>query len=143
MGLDQALDISVTGINANRIHMEIIASNLANMNTTRTEQGGPYRRKIPVFGEKLLDFSEALTTAQKNLSGGIEVKEIVEDPAPFQKVFNPGHPDADSDGFVALPNVDVPEQMVDMMSASRAYQANLTAIGLIRDMISHALELGK
>lgn len=87
MGLDQAMEISISGINANRIHMEIISSNLANINTTRTLQGGPYRRKVPVFHEKAIEFTQALSTAEKKLSGGIEVSDISEDQSPFQKVF--------------------------------------------------------
>jgi flagellar basal-body rod protein FlgC len=87
MGLDQALDISVSAIHANRTHMEVISSNLANINTTRTVQGGPYKRKIPVFSEKPLEFAEALNAAESKLSGGIEVSEIVDDPTPFQKVL--------------------------------------------------------
>lgn len=141
MGLDQAMDISVSAINANRIHMEIISSNLANINTTRTEQGGAYRRKIPVFGEKPLGFSEALTAAERNLSGGIEVKEIVEDPTPFQKVYNPGHPDADSQGFVALPNVSMAQEMVDMVYVSKVYEANITAYNATKKMAQDTLQI--
>lgn len=141
MGLDQALDISVSAINANRIHMEIISSNLANINTTRTEQGGPYRRKVPVFGEKPLAFSQALTKAEKNLSGGIEVREIVDDPTPFQKVFNPGHPDADSQGFVALPNVSMAKEMVDMVYVSKVYEANITAYNATKKMEQDTLQI--
>jgi len=141
MGIDQALEISVSGINANRIHMEIISSNLANINTTRTLQGGPYRRKEPVFSEKPLEFSEALGAAQKKLSGGIEVSEIAEDPTPFQKVFNPGHPDADSEGFVSLPNVSMSKEMVDMIYVSKLYEANITAYNATKTMAQQALQI--
>lgn len=141
MGLDQAMDISVSAINANRIHMEIISSNLANINTTRTEQGGPYRRKIPIFGEKPLEFSETLSKAEKNLSGGIEIKEIVEDQTPFQKVFNPGHPDADSQGFVALPNVSMAKEMVDMVYVEKVYEANITAYNATKKMETDTLSI--
>jgi len=141
MGLDQAMDISVSAINANRIHMEIISSNLANINTTRTVQGGPYRRKMPVFGEKPLEFSQALTAAQKSLGGGIEVKEIADDPTPFQKVFNPGHPDADSDGFVSLPNVSMAKEMVDMVYVSKLYEANIVAYNATKKMAQETLQV--
>ncbi|MFH1710064.1 MAG: flagellar basal body rod protein FlgC [bacterium] len=141
MGLDQALDISVSAITANRTHMEIISSNLANINTTRTLQGGPYRRKIPVFHEKPLEFSEALNAAERNMSGGIEVGEIVEDPAPFQKVFNPGHPDADSEGFVSLPNVSMAKEMVDMVYVSKVYEANITAYNATKKMEQEILQI--
>jgi flagellar basal-body rod protein FlgC len=141
MGLDQALDISVSAINANRIHMEVISSNLANINTTRTEQGGAYRRKVPIFSEKQLDFSEALNAAERNLSGGIEVSEIVEDPTPFQKVFNPGHPDADSEGFVSMPNVSMAKEMVDMVYVQKVYEANITAYNATKKMEQEILQL--
>jgi flagellar basal-body rod protein FlgC len=141
VGLDQAMDISVSAINANRVHMEIISSNLANINTTRTEQGGPYRRKIPVFAEKPLDFPEALTKAEQKLAGGIEVAEIAEDPTPFQKVFNPGHPDADSQGFVALPNVSMAKEMVDMVYVSKVYEANVTAYNATKKMATDTLTI--
>ena len=141
MGLDQAMDISVSGIEANRINMEIISSNLANINTTRTLQGGPYRRKIPVFSEKPLEFSEALSTAEKKLSGGIEVSEIVEDTTPFQKVFNPGHPDADSQGFVSLPNVSMSKEMVDMVLVTKVYEANITAYNASKKMAQETMQI--
>ena len=141
MGLDQALDISVSAINANRTHMEIISSNLANINTTRTVQGGPYKRKIPVFSEKPLEFAEALNAAESKLSGGIEVSEIVDDPTPFQKVFNPGHPDADSQGFVSLPNVSMAKEMVDMVYVSKVYEANITAYNATKKMEQETLQI--
>jgi len=141
MGLDQALDISVSAINANRTHMEIISSNLANINTTRTVQGGPYKRKIPVFSEKPLEFVEALNAAESKLSGGIEVSEIVDDPTPFQKVFNPGHPDADSEGFVSLPNVSLAKEMVDMVYVTKVYEANITAYNATKKMEQETLQI--
>jgi len=141
MGLDQALDISVSAIYANRTHMEVISSNLANINTTRTVQGGPYRRKIPVFSEKPLEFAEALSSAESKLSGGIEVNEIVDDPTPFQKVFNPGHPDADSEGFVSLPNVSMAKEMVDMVYVSKVYEANITAYNATKKMEQETLQI--
>jgi len=141
MGLDQALDISVSAINANRTHMEVISSNLANINTTRTVQGGPYRRKIPVFSEKPLEFAETLNAAESKLSGGIEVSEIVDDPTPFQKVFNPGHPDADSQGFVSLPNVSMAKEMVDMVYVSKVYEANITAYNATKKMEQETLQI--
>jgi flagellar basal-body rod protein FlgC len=141
MGLDQALEISLSGINANRIHMEMISSNIANINTTRTEQGGPYRRKVPVFGEKPVEFSDALSAAEKKISGGIEVKEIVDDPTPCTKVFNPGHPDADSNGFVLMPNVSMAKEMVDMVYVQKLYEANITAYSATKKMAQDTLSI--
>ena len=141
MGLDQAMDISISGVNANRIQMEIVASNLANINTTRTEAGGAYRRKIPIFTEKPVEFSEALSAAQKKLSGGIEVTQIIEDPTPFPKVYNPGHPDADGQGFVSLPNVSMSKEMIDMVSATKMYEANITAYNASKKMMQDTLSI--
>lgn len=141
MGINQALEIALSGVNANRIHMEIISSNLANINTTRTEQGGPYRRKIPVFGEKPLEFGEALSAAENKLNGGIEVTGIADDKAPFTKVFNPGHPDADSDGFVTMPNVSLAKEMVDMVYVEKLYEANITAYTTSKTMAQQLLQI--
>jgi len=141
MGIDQALDISVSGITANRVHMEIISSNMANINTTRTLQGGPYARKVPVFGEKPVEFSEALSAAESKLSGGIEVSDIANDPTPFQKVYNPGHPDADSNGFVSLPNVSMSKEMVDMVYVSKLYEANITVYTATKRMAQETLSI--
>jgi len=141
MGLDQAMDISVSGINATKTHMEIISSNLANINTTRTAQGGPYRRKIPVYSEKPLEFSEALNNAEKKISGGVEIREIMEDQTPLQKVYNPGHPDADSDGFVSQPNISMSKEMVDMVYVSQLYGANITVYNATKRMQQETLSL--
>ena len=140
MGLNQAFDISVSGINAQRIRMEIIASNLANIDSTRTLEGGPYRRKIAVLGEKRLTFSDALTEAEKQ-AGGVDVMEIAEDGTPFQKVYNPGHPDADAQGFVMLPNVSLSKEMVDMTYVQKLYEANITVYNATKKMAQDTLQL--
>ncbi|MBN2058466.1 MAG: flagellar basal body rod protein FlgC [Candidatus Saganbacteria bacterium] len=141
MGLDRALDISVSGLQAQRITQELIASNLANIGTTRTVYGGPYRRRIAVLGEKPISFADELSRAEASLGGGVEVTEVVEDSSPFQKVYNPGHPDADADGFVELPNVNYSTEMVDMMYASRLYEANITAFNSTKKMMQDTLQL--
>ena len=141
MGVDQAMDISISAVTANREHMELISSNLANIQTTRTAAGGPYRRKIPVFSEKPIEFSEVLSNAQAKMSGGIEMTSIVEDPTPFQKVYNPGHPDADKDGYVSLPNVSVAKEMVDMVYVEKLYEANITAYNSAKRMAQEALTI--
>ncbi len=141
MGLNQAMDISVSAIDANRQNMEIISSNLANIQTTRTAQGGPYRRKIPVFSERPLEFSAALSIAESKMSGGIEMTDVIEDPTPFQKVYNPGHPDADSDGYVSLPNVSMAKEMVDMVYVEKLYEANITAYNATKQMAQTTLQI--
>ena len=144
MGFDRALDISVSAIEAERRTLELIASNLANVNTTRTVLGGPYRRKIAVLAEKPLSFRDELSKAQQRLfpeNGGVEVVEVVEDNTPFQKVYNPGHPDADAQGYVALPNVNLSNEMVEMIYASRLYEANITAFNATKKMMQDTMQL--
>lgn len=141
MGLDDAFDVSVSGINASRVNMEIISSNLANINTTRTLSGGPYRRKIAVFGEKQLSFNRALSKAQEKIGGGVDVVDIVDDETPFPKVYKPGHPDADKDGFVSLPNVSMSKEMVDMVYVSKMYEANITVFNATKKMAQDTLQI--
>ncbi len=139
--LTGAINASASALSAERTRVEVAVSNLANAESTRGADGQPYRRRDVVLAADTANgFDAALGQAG---AVGVKVAAVVEDQAPFQKRYDPAHPDADANGFVSVPNVDVPEQMVDMLSASRAYQANLTAIGLVRDMISRALELGK
>lgn len=139
--LDAAMSASASALTAERARIEVAASNMANAESTRGANGLPYRRRDVVLASEPVDsFDTALGRAG---AVGVKVAAIVEDSSPFKRRYDPAHPDADAGGFVAVPNVDVPEQMVDMMAASRAYQANLSAIGLIRDMIHRAMDLGK
>jgi flagellar basal-body rod protein FlgC len=142
MGLNRAMDISISGIEAQRVTMELIASNIANINTTRTIYGGPYRRRIPVLSEKSLSFADELARAEgKMAGGGVEVQDVVEDTAPFQKVYKPGHPDADAQGFVSLPNVDLSKEMVDLMYSQRLFEANVTSFNATKKMMQDTLQL--
>jgi len=124
--------------------MDVIAENMANINTTRTETGEPYRRKYVVYQERTNDraFSEFFNRARK-APGGVRVVEIGTDMSEFKYDFNPSHPDADENGYVRLPNVEVVQEMVDMMSAYRAYEANITALNAFKDMAVKTLEIGK
>ena len=141
MSINDSFDISSSAIDANRIRLEIIASNLANMDSTRSIDGGPYRRKIPVIGEKPISFSEELMRAQGKLGGGVEVITIMDDATPFQKVYNPGHPDADENGFVSLPNVSMSKEMVDLVYISKLYEANITAFNVAKKMAQDTLQI--
>ena len=145
MGLDRALSINVSGIEAQREAMELIASNLANVNTTRTVYGGPYRRRIPVFSEKgTVSFEQELQIAQNRFgedTGGVEVIDVVEDPAPFPKVYKPSHPDADEQGFLSLPNVNLATEMVGMTYTQRIHEANITAFNATKKMMQDTLQL--
>ena len=139
--LNSALNVSASALSAERTRIEVAVSNIANAESTRGPNGQPYRRRdVVLASESGNAFQDALGAAGVS---GVKVAAIVEDQAPFQRRYDPTHPDADKDGFVAMPNVDTPEEMVNMLAASRAYQANLTAIGLIRDLVQRALELGK
>ncbi len=144
MGLDQALAISVSGIEAERRTMELISSNIANISTTRTIYGGPYRRKIAVLQEKPLSFEQVLSQAEakiNNAVGGVEVADVVEDMTPFQKVYKPGHPDADEQGFVQMPNVNLSDEMVDMVYVSKLYEANINTFNATKKMVSDTLTI--
>lgn len=147
MGYFGALDIGASALTAERLRMDTISQNIANANTTRTEDGTPYRRRIVVFQEQSggLPFSEYLSNSSKEmyLGKGVKVAKIAEDPSPFKKVYDPGHPDADADGYVEMPNIDVVTEMVNMISATRAYEANVTSINTTKSMAMKALEIGR
>lgn len=141
MPLSTAVTASATALDAQRARIEVAVSNIANAESTRGPDGQPYRRRDVVLRAQPIEpFGDSLGKAE---AIGVTVSDIVEDPSPFRRRYEPAHPDADAEGFVAMPNVDVPEEMVDMLGAARAYQANLTAINLIRDTIQKALELGR
>jgi len=149
MGFMDTLAISASGMTAERLRMDVVANNLANVNTTRTPGGGPFRRQqvamapaTATFGETLAGLSgedDGVETAR----GGVQVSGIVPDMRPFKRVYQPGHPDADKQGYVNLPNVDTVTEMVDMMGATRAYEANVAAVGAVKGMAMKALEIGR
>lgn len=146
MGYFTSLDIGATGLTAQRLRMDTISQNIANVNTTRTEDGTAYRRKVVVFEEKSPDtpFSEYLNQSSRKLvGGGVRVAKVVEDTSAFKKIYEPGHPDADQDGYVEMPNVDILTEMVNMISATRSYEANVTSINTTKSMAMKALEIGK
>ena len=139
MSLQRAFAISAAGLSAQRTRMETVASNLANARTTRTPEGGPYRRQAPVFVAWPLSTSPdaALGRALRT----VRVERIVADGSAPVLRFEPGHPDADAAGFVAYPNVDPIKEMVDMLSATRSYEANVTVVKSVKDMAQHALQI--
>ena len=154
MGYMDTLAISASGMTAERLRMDVVANNLANVNTTRTPDGGPFRRQQVTFtpagtsfGETLAGLSSADSDSgadgTSDHAGGVQVSGIVPDSRPFKRVYEPGHPDADKQGYVSLPNVDTVTEMVDMMSATRAYEANVSAVGAVKSMAMKALEIGR
>ena len=139
--LGNAITAAASALNAQRARLEVAVSNIANAESTRGPDGQPYRRRDVVLAATPVDpFDAALGQAA---AMGVQVVQVVEDTEPFRMRYEPSHPDADANGYLAVPNVDVPEEMVDMLGAARAYQANLAAIGLIKDMVNKALELGR
>lgn len=134
-----AMQISASGLTAQRSRMTIISNNMANIYSSRTPQGGPYKRKQAVFAA--LPITEAGTYSFDQALQEVKVVEIVEDMRGPKKVYDPGHPDADPQGFVLMPNINLIEEMVDMMLASRAYEANVTAIDVAKSMAQKALEI--
>ena len=136
MNSSGVFQVSASALAAQRQRMNTIASNLANAQSTRTAEGGPYRRQDVVFATQVQD-------AGNTGLEGVKVSGIVRDEAPFKMIYDPGHPDADKDGFVAMPNVNVIEEMVNMMMASRAYEASVSAFNMSKTMFMKTLELGK
>jgi len=142
LGIFSAIDISASGLSAERTRMNTIASNLANAQTTRTAAGGPYKRVDPVFEAIALDKMHALSPSERSVSK-VQVSQIVQDQRPGHMVYSPGHPDADKDGYLEYPNVNIVEEMVNMISASRAYEAGISSVEATQKMASSALELGR
>jgi flagellar basal-body rod protein FlgC len=139
--LSAAMKASASALSVERQRIEVAVSNLANAESTRSADGGPYRRRdVLLSSDPVNNFDSMLGSASAT---GVKVAGVVEDTAPFRQRYEPSHPDADANGFVSLPNVDAAMEMVDVIGASRAYQANLAAINVIRDMVTKALDLGK
>ncbi len=135
----ESFAISAQALTSQRIRLNVIASNLANINTTRTPEGTPYRRRDVVFSAH--PFESALSVAGRSTLTGVRVVEVVEDARPFRLVYEPSHPDADENGYVMYPNVNPLEEMVNMMTAVRSYEANISVLKATKTMISKALEI--
>jgi flagellar basal-body rod protein FlgC len=142
MSLFGGLEISASGLTAERLRMDVTAENLANAQTTRGADGQPYRRKEVILQEAPGSFGATLSKAMSaGQGGGVQVAAVVEDQTPLKRVYDPGHPDADAQGYVSMPNVDTVTEMVDLISASRAYEANVTAMQAAKQMFARTLEL--
>jgi len=145
MSLFSVLSVSASGMAAQRTRAELLVENLANSETTRTPDGGPYRRKDAVFASSAQSspFSAVFQTEMGSGVNGVEVADVVEDTRDPDKRYVPGHPDADKEGYVAFPRINPAEDMVDLLGASRGYQGNVVAMTAIKDMILHSIELMK
>ncbi len=144
-----AIDAAASGMTAERLRLDVISNNIANVNTTRTTEGGPYLRQFVVFeprpgtGSFSNMMSRQLQSNQQSQLNGVKVSAIKKDDSPPRMVYEPGHPDADANGYVKMPNINIITEMVDMMTASRAYEANVTAVNVAKSMMLKALEIGK
>lgn len=152
MKLSNGFDASASALTAQRLRMDVISSNIANAETNRGKivdgKYEPYTRKMVVMESMQPKFADVLSSQMSGSSaagssGGVKVTQIMEDRTPPKLVYNPSHPDADKDGYVKMPNVDVLKEMVDMISASRSYEANVTALNATKSMFAKALEIGK
>jgi flagellar basal-body rod protein FlgC len=142
LGVFSAMEVAASGLSAERTRMNTVASNLANARTTRTEAGGPYKRLDPVFEAVGLDQSRGVMATQGGVSM-VKVARIREDTRPGMLVYEPGHPDANGQGYVEYPNVNAVEEMVNMITASRAYEAGVTTIDTVKQMGRSALDIGR
>ena len=145
MSLFSVLSVSASGMAAQRTRAELLAENLANAETTRTPEGGPYKRKDAVFSSasQTSPFSAIFQTEMASGVNGVEVADVVEDTREPDKRYLPGHPDADKDGYVAFPRINPAEDMVDLLGAARGYQGNVAAMTAIKDMILRSIDLMK
>ena len=152
MAFLSSINMIGSGLTAQQLRLDIVAENVTNAQTTRTENGeGPYRRKMVVFEARdgREDFRSALARAAgravpaKEVGGGVRVTQIAEDPSPFKLVYDPAHPDANEEGYVEMPNVDSVKEMTDAMAATQAYSANVTIFNTLKTVVSKGLEIGK
>jgi len=146
MSLFKTMEISASGLTAQSLRMDVIAQNVGNAETTRTAEGGPYQRKSVVLAQQEASFAERLNQLEQGGQpsvSGVVVSTTEADLTPFQQLFDPNHPDADDHGFVQMPNVDIAREYVDMIAATRAYEANITVMNASKRMALKALEMGR
>lgn len=149
MSFLSSLNISGSGLTAQKMRMDVIAQNIANAQVTRTESGGPYRRKMVVLSSidggsnSFKDVMERVTRLKGAKTEGVKVSQIIQDSAELTPVYNPTHPDANDEGYVMMPNVNTAQEMIDLLAASRAYESNVTVLNATKDMALKALEIGR
>ena len=149
MAFLSSMNVVGSGLTAQQLRLDVISENITNMSTTRTEAGGPYRRKVVVLEQQTdgASFQTVLERMQggsnRGRLGGVQVTDIVEDPSDFKLVYDPTHPDANADGYVEMPNVDLVKEIADAMAANQAYSANATAFNVLKQVVAKGLEIGK
>jgi len=144
MSFLSSLNISGSALTAQKYRLDVISQNIANAQVTKTENGTPYRRKMVVLGSvDTGSFQDALNSAVKVNKEGVQVEKVIDDPSDLVPVYDPSHPDANADGYVMYPNVNTAQEMIDAMGASRAYEANVTALNATKSIVLKALEIGR
>ena len=155
MAFLSSMNIVGSGLTAQQLRLDVISENITNSNTTRTEAGGPYRRKVVVFEAmpgrddfrtvmaRAAAAGRTASNAGYETAGGVRVTQVAEDPTPLRLIYDPAHPDADADGYVSMPNVDTVKEITDAMAATQAYSANVTALNTLKAVVQRALEIGR
>ncbi len=143
MDILTSMKIAASALKAQRTRLDTIGTNIANIDTTRTPEGGPFRKREVVFQSTGKDFAQHLSSSQRDGIAGVEVVKILANTSPPKLIYNPGHPDADSEGMVAMPNINLMEEVANMMSATSAYEANVTVVKSAKRMAMKALEIGQ
>lgn len=143
MSIFNAMKINASGLTLERLKIDTISSNIANVNTTRTTEGGPYKRKEVLFEEMVSKSYNAATKKEERISKGVKVTQIYEEQSNLQRVYQPEHPDADLEGYVTMPNVNLLDEMVSLMEAQRTYEANATALKASKSILNKAIEISK
>lgn len=143
MSIFNSMKINASGLALERLKMDVASTNISNINTTRTEEGGPYKRKTVVFEESILRAKNFKTGEVKNKSFGVKVTGIEEDGDNFKRVFKPEHPDADEEGYVSMPNINMVDEMIDLIKIQRAYEGNVTALNTSKNILRKTLEISK
>lgn len=145
MDLLSALNVSASGLSAERTHLNVISMNLANINTTQTPEGGAYKRKSVVYRSAPVEspFDQAMKTALEREIKGVKVAGVVTDQRPYKTVYDPGHPDADQEGYVNYPDINVMEEMTNLLTATRSYEANVSSIKAVKNMYNKALTIAR
>ena len=143
MSVFKSMQINAGGLSLERLKLDTISTNIANINTTRTENGGPYRRKVVLFRENLVQEMNKNQGLPRIKSEGVTVTGVGEDPSPLKAEYSPNHPDADENGYVRLPNVNMVDEMIDLINTQRTYEANITALNTSKSILKKALEISK
>lgn len=143
MSIFKSMQINTSGLNLERLKLDTISTNITNVNTSRTEDGGPYRRKLVLFTENLVNETTKLKGTMGPSSHGVKVTGIGEDASDFRLEYDPNHPDADEDGYVSMPNINMLDEMIDLIKTQRSYEANVTALNTSKSILKKALEISK